>query len=208
MRCAFAAAMGCLVVATIHSAASASAPPKGTTPPRREGEVAIADLAIAELHLGDSIAAVNARLASMNFVMGDDAYPRCERDYESTLRELRKANASAVEPSTLDCTQIHSRGDETVTAQYLLGQRGYVLSGLLFDSRSDETAAAGIARLSRLYGKPSLSEDGITYWYTGVSKRQPYIQYGRTGDLTTVFMTGSQLMSDVFYKEFDKLLRR
>ena len=83
-----------------------------------------------------------------------------------------------------------------------------MLSGLILESRSDEAAKDGVARLSRLYGKPSLSEDGITYWYTGASRREPYIQYGRTGDQTSIFMTGSDLMSDVFYTEMKKLLRR
>lgn len=159
-------------------------------------------------HLGDAREKVDARLLAVGYKRTGDAYPKCDRTFEATIEEFARDNRTKIPASTLDCTEIYSKGVNAVTAQYLLGQRGYVLSSMIFDYKTTETAKSGLARWSKLYGKADSSEEGIFRWRTSTSKRGPYFQYGRTSSTSTIYITDDWVMSHAFYKEAEKFVSR
>lgn len=165
-------------------------------------------LQILNNHLGDKRADIDARLLATGYKNSGDAYPKCDKTFTTLINEFARNKTFNIPLSRLDCTEIYTRGENEVVAQYLLGQRGYVLAAMTLQYKTAESSKSSVARLSKLYGKAKRSEEAQFRWYEASSSQAPYFQYTRMGGTSAIAIYSSKAMSDTFYRDAEKMVLR
>ena len=165
-------------------------------------------LKILDNHFGDSRDDVTSRLLAMGYQDTGNAFPKCDKDLEPLIQEYAQDRLFKIPLGRLDCTEIFSQGENEFVAQYLLGQRGYVLSSMIYQYETSESAKSAVARFSKLYGQPKSSDEGLFIWFTSSPRQSGRFQFAKMQGISAVSMYSPDVMSDTFYREAEKMVRR